>query len=318
MNMPDVSVIVVTWNTRDMTLRCLEHLFGAIEGIDAEVLVVDNASSDGTAGAVAEKHPHVKLIRNEKNLGFAAANNLAMEKAEGGYVLLLNSDAMVEPDAVRGQIDFMDSHRDAGACGAQLLNEDGTRQNSFDNFPSFATELLPKRLLRALMPKKYPGKKQAYTEPLEVDSVLGACMMVRAETVRQVGPMDEDFFFLYEETDWCLRMRGAGWRIFFLPSARAVHLQGATKASRRSAAKVEYYRSLYTYFRKHRGAFRSAVFRGLKFCALFVNMCSMFLANVFTLFTSPRMRRRLGVYARAFLWHVMLCPSGYGLRKKNS
>jgi len=316
--MTDVSIIVVTWNTRDMTLRCLGHLSEAIEGLDAEVFVVDNASTDGTAEAIRQMYPHVKLIVNERNLGFAAANNLALARASGKYVLLLNSDAMVERETIREQIAFMDARSEAGACGAQLLNEDGTRQNSFDNFPTFATELLPKRLLRALMPRKYPGKKHAYTEPLEVESVLGTCMMVRAEAIAQTGTLDEDFFFLYEETDWCLRMRGAGWRIFFVPSARATHLQGATKASRRAAAKIEYYRSLYKYFRKHYGGFRSAMFRGLKFCAVFVNMSSLFLANAFTLFTSARLRRRLGVYARAFLWHLMLCPEGQGLKSEKN
>lgn len=317
MMMPEVSAIVVTWNTREMTLRCLEHLHAALDGIDAEVFVVDNASADGTAEAIRGNYPGVKLIVNKKNLGFAAANNVALAKAGGRYALLLNSDAMAERDAIREQIAFMDAREDAGACGAQLLNRDGTRQNSFDNFPTFATELLPKWLLRGLMPARYPSKKQARTEPLEVESVLGACMMARAEAIKKVGPLDERFFFLYEETDWCLRMRRAGWRIFFVPSARALHLQGTTKAGRRAAAKIEYYRSLYRYMRKHYGAFRAGLFRGLKFLALCVNMSAVFLANVFTLFSIARMRLRLGVCARSFVWHLMLCPSGRGLGAGN-
>jgi hypothetical protein len=143
-------------------------------------------------------------------------------------------------------------------------------------------------------------------------------MMVRAEAVRQVGTLDERFFFLYEETDWCLRMQKAGWRIFFAPSARALHLQGQTKASRRAAAKIEYYRSLYTYFRKNNGAFRSALFKGLKFCSLCVNLSTLFLGNVFTAFAVARWRGKLSVYARAFLWHIMLCPAEAGLRTGNS
>lgn len=316
--MADVSVIVVTWNTREMTLECLKRLRQAVEGLDAEVFVVDNASSDGTAEAIRAEHPEVKLLVMEKNLGFAGGNNAALACAAGRYVLLLNSDAMVEPDAVREMLAFMESRKDAGACGAQLLNRDGTRQNSFDNFPTFATELLPKSLLRALMPRKYPSKKQEYREPLEVESALGTCMMARAEVVRQVGTLDERFFFLYEETDWCLRMRKAGWRIYFVPSARALHLQGRTKASRRAAAKIEYYRSLYAYFGKNYGTFSAGLFRGLKFCALFVNLSALFLGNVFTAFAMARWRRKLNVYARSFLWHLMLCPAGAGLRAGNS
>jgi hypothetical protein len=113
-------------------------------------------------------------------------------------------------------------------------------------------------------------------------------------------------------------MREAGWRIFFVPSARVVHLQGKTKASRRAAAKIEQYRSLYKYFGKHYGAALTALFRGLKFCSLCVNILAMFLGNVFTAFAIPRWRMKLGVYARAFLWHVMLCPARAGLREGNS
>jgi len=316
--MPDLSVIIVTWNTREMTLRCLEHLRKGLAGMDAEVFVVDNASSDGTAEAVRAKHPEAKLLVMERNLGFAGGNNAAIPKAAGRYVLLLNSDAMVEPGAARELLSFMETHKDAAACGAQLLNQDGTRQNSFDNFPTFITELVPKGLLRGIFPKKYPSKRQEYREPLEVDSVLGACMMIRAEAIRKVGVLDEGFFFLYEETDWCLRMKKAGWRIFFAPSARVLHLQGQTKASKRAAAKIEHYRSLYAYFRKHYGAPRAALFRGLKFCALFANMLSLFLGNVFTAFALPRWRLKLGVYARAFLWHLMLCPAKSGLRAGNT
>lgn len=316
--MRDIAVIIVTWNTREMTLRCLEHLNAALGGLDAEVFVVDNASADDTARAIREKHPGVKLIVSEKNLGFAGGNNLALDKADAKYVLLLNSDAMVEPGAVKELFRFMESHQDAGACGAQLLNEDGTRQNSFANFPSFATELLPKSLLRSLFPKKYPRKKQEYREPIEVDSVLGACMMVRNEVVKKVGALDANFFFLYEETDWCLRMRKAGWRIFFVPQARVFHLQGKTKASRRAAAKIEYYRSLYKYFRKHYGKAPAALMRGLKFCALCVNMLSLFVGNVLTAFLIPRWRLRLAVYAKAWLWHVMLCPARAGLASGNT
>jgi len=316
--MPDVSVIVVTWNTREMTLRCLEHLRKAVNGLDAEVFVVDNASSDGTAAAIREKYAEVKLISAERNLGFAGGNNLAIAKAGGRYILLLNSDAMVEPGTVRELLSFMDARGDVGACGAQLLNRDGTRQNSFDNFPTFATELLPKSLLRALFPRRYPSKRQEYREPLEVESVLGTCMMVRAEAMKQAGVLDERFFFLYEETDWCLRMRKAGWRIFFVPSARAMHLQGQTKASKRAAAKIEYYRSLYAYFKKHYGTFASVAFRGLKFFSLCVNLSGLFLGNIFTFFTVPRWRLRLSVYARAFAWHIMLCPGRAGLRGGNT
>ena len=310
---PDISVVIVTWNTRQMTLGCLEALYAGLGTLGAEVFVVDNGSSDGTAEAVARRFPSVKMIANENNRGFAAANNQAMRPASGRYVLLLNSDAVVEEDTLAGLVEFMDSTPGAGAAGAQLVSRSGKLENSAATFPSLATELLNKSLLRLLKPSRFAAGRVESQEPVRVDSVLGACMIVRSETIEEVGMLDEDYFFFLEETDWCRRMREAGRDVYLLPTARAVHLKGASKSAFRAAARVEYHRSLYKYFRKHRGGGARLALRAGKFVRIVLNSAMLLAANALTVFSLENLRGKMRVYALLLGWHLAFCPDCVGL-----
>jgi GT2 family glycosyltransferase len=194
----------------------------------------------------------VTFIQNQKNVGFAVANNQALRLSKGDYLLLLNPDTRVKEGSIEGLVSFMESSSEAGVAGAQLLNDDGSKQNSIANFPSLATELLNKSLLRWLFPKQFPGKERDYSNPVEVDSVIGACMMVRRKALDQVGLLDEDYFLFLEETDWCYRMKRAGWKIYHVPQAEVYHFQGKSTEADRKRAKVEYYRSRYHFFKKTR------------------------------------------------------------------
>jgi GT2 family glycosyltransferase/tRNA A-37 threonylcarbamoyl transferase component Bud32 len=245
----NVSVLIVNFNGGDITPACLASVPKGLETI-----VVDNGSRDGSPDAIAAAFPDVRLIRNKANRGFAAAVNQAMDVAKGRYFLLLNSDARLSPDAVDLMLRHMDANPDVGMLAPQLLHEDGRKQHSFDNIPSLATAFLNKSLLRLLFPAKYPSKRQAYAEPRDVESVIGACMMVRREVVERIGPLDEAYFLFLEETDWCLRCRRAGYRVVFLPSANVTHLQGRSRDKVRIRARIEYTRSLFTFFRKNRPA----------------------------------------------------------------
>jgi GT2 family glycosyltransferase len=147
----------------------------------------------------------------QRNVGFARGLNLAAREASGDFLLLLNSDARLTRDAVRLSVEWMRADPGCGVAGAQLLNPDGTKQNSIANFPSLATELLNKFLLRSLWPKRFPGKEKEYPEPMEVESVVGAFFLVRREVWEKLGGMDEEFFFFLEETDFCLRARREGF-----------------------------------------------------------------------------------------------------------
>ena len=215
----------------------------------SEVILVDNGSQDGGRIEVKRAFPSVHIIENEKNLGFAKAVNQGLQKASGRYVLLLNPDTQMKDGAIERLVSFMDAHSDVGVAGAQLLNADGSKQNSIANFPSLATELFNKSLLRWLFPKKFPGKERDYPEPVEVDSVIGACMVVRRKAMEQVGLLDEDYFLFLEETDWCYRMKRAGWKIYHVPQAEVYHFQGKSAETAKKRAKVEFYRSRYHFFK---------------------------------------------------------------------
>ena len=312
----DLSIIIVNWNTKDLLLQCLESVYQTIKRIEMEVFVVDNGSIDGSVVAAKERFPEVKFIQNEINLGFAMANNQALRLAKGRYLLLLNPDTQVKKGAIERLISFMDAHSEAGGAGAQLLNSDGSRQNSIANFPSLATELLNKSLLRWLFPKAFPGKERNYPEPIEVDSVIGACMIIRQDAIEQVGLLDEDYFLFLEETDWCYRMKRAGWKIYHVPQAEIYHFQGKGVEIEKKKARVEYYRSRYHFFKKNRGELQWFILLTGSVIKLIIETVFMGMASFFTLFTIKKWRKRLSQYAYLLWWHLRFCPKGMGLKNE--
>jgi len=311
----DVSVIIVNWNTRELLLQCLDSVLRSLKRIEVEAFVVDNGSNDGSIPSAKERFPTVRFIENKANVGFAKANNQAMELAQGRYLLLLNPDTLVKEGAIEKMVSFMDNHPEAGIAGPQLLSEDGSKQNSIANFPSLATELLNKNLLRQLFPETYPGKERDYTGPIEVDSVVGACMIVRRDAVKRVGSLDEDYFLFLEETDWCYRMKRGGWKIYHVPDAEIYHFQGKAAAAEKERARVEYYRSRYLFFRKNRGGWQWFLLLLGVMVRLPVELSAAFVVCAFTLFSSGKWRKKLAVYAYLTWWHLKGCPEGMGLRK---
>ncbi len=312
--MVDLSIIIVNWNTKDFLLPCLRSVFEREFGIGSEVFVVDNGSQDGSGNEVKKTFPFIHLIENKKNLGFAKAVNQGVKNSSGRYILLLNPDTQVKHDAIERLVSFMDAHLDAGAAGAQLLMSDGTKQNSIANFPSLATELLNKSLIRLLFPKKFPGKEKDYPEPIEVDSVIGACMMVRRDAVEQVGLLDEDYFLFLEETDWCYRMKRAGWKIYHIPQAEIYHFQGKSAEKDKKRAKVEFYRSRYHFFKKNRGRLQWLILLMGLMIRLGVELIFITMACFLTFFNVKKLKQKLSVIAYLMGWHLRFCPEGMGLR----
>jgi GT2 family glycosyltransferase len=312
--MIDLSIIVINWNTKEDLLHCLESIFKMGTGIQREVIVVDNGSRDGSGVEVKKAFPVVHLIQNDRNIGFAKATNQGFKNSSGRYVLLLNPDTQVKEGAIERFISFMDTHSDAGLSGAQLLNENGSKQNSIANFPSIATELLNKSLLRWLFPKRFPGKGREYSGPIEVDSVIGACMMVRREALDQVGLLDEGYFLFLEETDWCYRMKKAGWKIYHVPQAEVYHFQGRSAETVKKRAKVEFYRSRYHFFKKNRGHFQWIILLMGLMIRLGFQLLAMGVVSLMTLFTIKSWRKKLSIYAYLFGWHLRFCPEGMGLK----
>lgn len=261
---PTVSVVIVSYNTRAMTLECLRTLYDRLGGLTAEVFVVDNGSSDGSADAVAKAFPDVRLIRNEGNRGFAAANNQAIRLASADYLLLLNSDAFPKPGAVTTLVEQMAARPDLAVLGPRLLNRDESLQKSCYRFPGPMRSVCENLLLTAMWPNNrlvgdYRG--WGHDGDRDVEFVIGACLLVRRSAIDSVGSFDEAFFFYGEEADWCRRFRQAGWKIAFTSAAEVYHLNGASGAVQRRAVFDEFHRAQERFVRKHHGPLGLFVYR---------------------------------------------------------
>lgn len=308
----DISIVIVNRNTKELLLACIESIYSTVSPLSFEIRLVDNASTDGSVEAVRRSFSDVHCIENDRNLGFAKANNLAIRQSCGRYVVLLNTDTVLTPSALATIIDFMDRNHDVAICGGQLLNGDGSLQNSIANVPTLATELLNKSLLRLLFPKRYLGKESRFDQPVEVESIIGACMVVSKEAIDRAGLLDESYFFYFEETDWCLSMKKNGWRIFFHPQSRIYHLQGQTAKKNIVAARIEYWKSRYTFFRKH---YPQAVF-GFLTTGLVLKLCISILLQLVASPVSRSSRTRLKINAMLLCWHLLGCPAVWGLSNK--
>ncbi len=223
----DLSVVIVNWNTVDLLGDVLASTFGNTGGLCLEVIVIDNASSDGSVAMVARDFPQVRLIVNDDNRGFAAANNQGFAIATGRHILLLNSDTVVLGDVLAASVRFLDANRDIGAMGCRVLNGDRTMQRTCSMWPSLTNLALQTSGLWKL---RWPPVLGRYLmtdwirdSQRDVDCISGCYLMVRARVIDQVGTLDEDFFFFGEETDWCRRIADAGWRLVFAPVGEIVH-----------------------------------------------------------------------------------------------
>jgi GT2 family glycosyltransferase len=256
--MTDLSILIVNWNTAGLLVQCLESIFKTGSLYNIEIIVVDNASSDESVSLVTQQFPSVILIRNEQNFGFARANNQGLAVGRGRYFMLLNSDTIVLPGAIDALIQAADANPQVGALGPKLLNMDGSIQKSWASFPSLFSELIGKDIRTRKSVQNYPGA-------FEVDYIKGACMLVRASTVEDVGKLDEDFFFYSEEVDWCFRIKEKNWGIWFLMGAEIYHLGGGS-TQHGLVQLVRLYRGKLLYFSKHQGQLKTVLLRyGLAF-----------------------------------------------------
>jgi GT2 family glycosyltransferase len=233
----DLTVTVVSWNTRDLLRDCLESLRGGCGGQRAEVHVIDNASEDGTAEMVRERFPEVKLTRNRENVGFARANNQSWREVRGRYWLLLNSDTVVRPGALDRLVSFLDERPRAGLVTARLVNPDGTPQHCAQPLPGVGRTLFEASRLHKCLPAPWRGRLLlgpywTYDRPARIGWTWGTALLARREAVEQAGPLPEDFFMYGEDLEWCLRMRRHGWETWFCPEAEVVHLGSRSSAQR--------------------------------------------------------------------------------------
>ncbi len=253
----EVSVVIVSWNTRELVDRCLRSVIDEAETahVSTQIIVVDNASSDGTVEFLRDHHPFVTCLPLRQNSGFAAANNRGIERSHGRAVLLLNPDTELRPGALTSMLKALYSMPHVGLISALLLNPDGSVQSAGYRFPGYLQSLLdffpihPRLIESRANGRISPGDHVA---PYAVDHPLGACMLVRREVIDRVGPLDEQYFMYSEEIDWCRRIRGAGWTILIAPEAQVIHHRGQSTRQMPESMFRELHRSRARYFARHR------------------------------------------------------------------
>jgi len=264
----DVSIIIVNWNTQEILSQCLNSIYTSRTAKKFEVWVVDNGSSDASVKMIMESYPQVRLIANEKNVGFAHANNQAFIQSSGEIVMLLNPDTVIEKDVIENLVNFLDQTPDVGAVGPRLLNPDGTLQESAYPEPTLLREFWRMfHLDRFYYFAEYPMHHWSVGKDREVDVLMGACMLIRRKALDQVGFLDEEFFIYSEEVDLCTRIRNYGWRLFWIPSVKVIHYGGQSTQQVQQEMFVHLYQGKILYFRKHYSPFAVWLYKIVLFMA---------------------------------------------------
>ena len=256
-----VSIVVVSWNVRALLERCLSSIraeAAAWPGGVVETLVVDNASRDGSVALLQQAFPEAHLIVNPENRGFSAACNQAFARCSGDAILLLNPDAELVPGALSTLVAYLEGHPEVGVVGPLLLNPDGTVQSSRRRFPTLATAFLESTIIQDSFPglphlRRYYCLDQPDDREQQVDWLVGACLLLRRKALAEVGGLDERFFLYFEEVDWCLRARPAGWRAAYLPQARVIHSAGQSSGQDLRLRHLYFTESKGRFYAKHYG-----------------------------------------------------------------
>ncbi len=275
----DLSIIIVNWNTKGHLQKCLDSIYNNTKDLVFEIIVIDNDSSDDSVKMVKDSFPQVNLIVNQKNVGFAAANNQAIRKSSGEYILLLNPDTIVMPNSIKIMFNFIKSNSDIGIVGPKILGSDGKIQlTCARNFPTlprifFDISTLSKRFPKSRIFGSYSMGYWDHNDEREIDSILGACMLIRRKMLDKIGLLDENFFMYAEDTDLCMRAKKANWKIWYLPKAQIVHFGGQSSRIDIENMTIESQESMYKFFKKHRGIIYAHLFRILiAFSLLFWNL----------------------------------------------
>lgn len=304
---PLVSIVVVSWNTRELLRRCLESV--ARSELPCELIVVDNASVDGSAEMVRREYPSASLVQSDTNLGFGKANNLALKQARGEYVLLLNPDAELESGSLERLVDALRRRPDAAVAGPLVVNADGSVQSTRRRFPRGVTPFVESTMVQRWLSPKHPILRDYYVsdrgddEPQDVDWLVGACLLVRRSAIDQVGGFDERFFMYFEETDWCRRFKQVGWAVVFEPSARARHLGGQSSDQAPLRRHCEFNESKCRYVRKWHGLLPSLALRWFLLLASAAQLGEEGLKLV--LRHRPELRRaRMGMWSAVVRWQA--------------
>jgi len=281
--MIDLSITIVNYNTKNLLKNCIKSIYETTKNISFEIIVVDNASSDGSIEMLKTEFPDVKIIANQENRFFARAHNQALKISQGKYLMILNSDTLILDNAFAKMVEFMDENPQCGAVGPKFLNKDFTVQSIGHRFPTFIYGLFQLCFINTIFPNNPVRKKRFYEDinninsPIEIDATGGACMLVRKEVVNKVGLLDENFLIYWEETDWCYRIHKDKWKIFYLCFAEVIHLGG--EATMKKTTKLSlffektFYNSMLYYYKKHYGI-----------------LCMLFFKLILNFYTKPLLK----------------------------
>lgn len=282
----DLSIIIVNYNTKELTLQCLKSIYEFNKGVKSfEVFVVDNNSTDDSVKAIKQQFKNVILIENRSNVGFSKANNQAMKQAKGEYILLLNSDTIIKENTLSVMLQYMQQNKAVGAAGCEVMLPDGMLDKACHR--GFPTPSASFYYMLGLA-KKYPNNPKfnqyhkSYLNMLkihEIDCLVGAFMFVRAETIKQIGMLDENFFMYGEDIDWCYRIKEAGWKIIYNPTVSIIHYKGAS--SRKKPVKIiyEFHRAMFLFHKKHYASKYSMFTNGMIYTGISVKLALELIKN---------------------------------------
>ena len=295
----ELSIIIPSFNTKKLLYNCLKSIFSQTKKIKFEVIVVDNASVDGSVQMIKKEFPQVKLIRNKKNLGYAKANNQGINLAKGKYILLLNSDTKIINEAIEKMVDWLELHPKIGIAGCQLLNSDGSIQPSAGFLPrlskifSWALFLDDLPLIWRIIKPYQVSKKIFYQNShLNLGWVTGAFLIIKRRVIEKVGLVDERFFMYAEDVDWCYMAKEKGWQIGFNSEAQIVHYKGKSSKSGFKAAVLGEYKGLLAFFTKHKPSWEMPILKVL------LKIGALLRFTIFGVIMNNKTKRR--VYEKAF------------------
>ena len=315
----DLSIVIVNWNTRDLLASCLQAILNnnhisidnyqsdrmEIGALIVEVIVVDNNSTDGSSQMVSQNFPWVQLVENSKNIGFASANNQAIQQCSGRYVLLLNPDTEMRSDLLQTLVQFMDTHSDVGAVGPRTLNPDGSLQTSCYPAPTLSRELWRLLHLDAIFPYgSYRMTDWNLSQPRVVGGLQGSCLLLRRAALDQVGLLDERYFIYSEEVDLCYRLQQAGWQLYWVPQAQIVHYGGQSTQQAAEKMFLQLYRGKLIYFRKHYGWLAGQIYKLILLIAALLRI----LLSPLVWLQPPSHRQRHFILARNYKKLVRTLP----------
>jgi GT2 family glycosyltransferase len=288
---PVISIILVCWNNKKYLDPCLESIYDGRLRSAFEILVVDNGSTDGSQEMLRDKFPQVKIIQNDHNVGLGRASNQGIEASSGKYILLLNNDTLVDSPSFDTMVNFLDEHSEVGAVGGKLLNPDGSVQACYNNFSTLMEEFLIATRLGELFNNSYPSIVND-DQIKSVDWISSACLMLRRETLNQIGLLDEEYFIYGDEADLQYRLKKGGWLVYYLPNATTVHFGGRSMDRWRRRKMV--YRGKMLFYRKSYGAFRTFI---LRLMLAVLSFGKLILWSIFLLFPARHDRAKKEIHS---------------------